>query len=74
MKKSRRSKLPEYDYDERLVDAQMEHKFVEGIGFSGYRKDAIIDPADILKTHPRQIADSVRQEHEDALRRKTNTG
>ncbi len=54
MKKSRGLTLPEYDYNESFIEDE----------------DNIIDLADIFKTRPGEIAESVRKAHEDALKRK----
>jgi hypothetical protein len=57
------------DYDEELVAAQMNIKLVEGIGFSGWREDAIIDPAEIVGSRPGQVSRWVSEQHEAVLTR-----
>ena len=70
MQQSRRYSLPEYDYDENLVDAQMTQKFVEGIGFCGWKEDAILNPSDILRTRRGEISKRINEEHKACLDRK----
>jgi hypothetical protein len=71
MRKSIRYDLKPFDYDENLVKAQMAIRLVEGIGFSGYREDAILDPGDVFLTNiPGQISRRVDLEHQEALMRK----
>jgi len=70
MEKSRGLDLKPTNYDENLVDAQMALHFVEGIGFGGYRPEAIIDPAEIFKTKSGEVGKKVSEEHEAVLRRK----
>ena len=67
MKKSRRLFLADVDYDEELIAAQMSQKFVEGIGFYGWKEGAIVDPADISGTRPGEGSRSVREEHRSVL-------
>ncbi|MCK4486989.1 MAG: hypothetical protein KAU38_09535 [Desulfobacterales bacterium] len=69
MKKSRRLVLPHNDYDNELVMDQMSQKFVSGIGFYGWIKGAIIDPAEILGSRPGEVSKAIAEEDEAVIRR-----
>lgn len=68
MKKSDQPPISD-DYDEELVTDQMNQKFVEGMGFSGWKEGAIIDPGEIVGSRPGDVSRWVAEEDEAVLKR-----
>jgi len=62
--------LPPVEYDENLVNIHLQQMLGKEVYSLCGGRESIIDPSEILRTKPEQIAEDVREEHEEVLRRK----